>query len=161
MLVKKGTLKHNDIFVCGTAEGKVRFMVNDEGKQVKEAYPGQAVNLGGFKSFPEVGLPLYSVDDHDEAQFIVNTIRQRREREALMLKVDQSASAHELQKKVKGLTRIEKGKIYSGDKTVIYEKMGLVEESDIEKYRKKLGLKKGVDLTNMELEDVEKMIEEK
>ena len=47
---------------------------------------------------------------------------------------------NELKKKVKGLSRMEKRKLYSGDKTIMDEKMGLVEESDIEKYRKKLGL---------------------
>jgi hypothetical protein len=48
---------------------------------VKEVYPGQAVKLGGFKAFPDVGNPLYAVKDHEEAQFIVNTIRARRDRE--------------------------------------------------------------------------------
>ena len=67
VLVKKGTLRQEDVFVCGTGEGKVRFMINDQGKQVKEVYPGQAVKLGGFKSFPDVGAPLYAVKDHEEA----------------------------------------------------------------------------------------------
>ena len=40
MLVKKGTLKDQDIFVCGIGEGKVRFMINDQGKSVKTATPG-------------------------------------------------------------------------------------------------------------------------
>lgn len=48
---------------------------------MKEVYPGQAVKLGGFKAFPDVGNPLYAVKDHEEAQFIVNTIRARRDRE--------------------------------------------------------------------------------
>lgn len=88
--MKKGTLKSEDIFVCGVHEGKVRFMINDAGKQVKEVYPGQAVKLGGFKNFPDVGNPLYAVKDHEEAQFIVNTIRLRREKEAAMLVVNSS-----------------------------------------------------------------------
>lgn len=71
VLVKKGTLHLEDVFVCGIHEGKVRFLINDQGKQVKEVYPGQAVKLGGFKSFPDVGNPLYAVKDHEEAQFIV------------------------------------------------------------------------------------------
>jgi hypothetical protein len=39
------------------------------------------VKLGGFRNFPDVGNPLYAVKDHDEAQFIVTTIKNRRERE--------------------------------------------------------------------------------
>lgn len=91
--------------------------------------------------------------------FIVNTIRARKEKEQAMGVVDQSQRAHELKKGVKGLSRIEKGKIYGGDKTIMYEKLGLVEESDLERYRKKLGLKKGIDLTEIDLEDVDAMLE--
>jgi hypothetical protein len=56
------------------------------------------------------------------------------------------------------LSRIEKRIMYGGDKTILAEKMGLVEEEDIEKYRKKLGLKKGFNFTNVE--DVEEFLEE-
>lgn len=42
----------------------------------------------------------------------------------------------------------------------MYEKMGLVEESDIEKYRKKLGIKKGIDFASKDLEDLEDIVEE-
>jgi hypothetical protein len=42
----------------------------------------------------------------------------------------------------------------------MYEKLGLVEESDLERYRKKLGIKKGVDLTELDLDDVDRMLEE-
>jgi hypothetical protein len=76
-----------------------------------------------------------------------------------MTKVDSSQKAHELKKGVKGLTRIEKGKIYGGDKTIMYEKLGLVEESDLERYRKKLGIRKGVDLASLDLEDVDSILE--
>ena len=44
-----------------------------------------------------------------------------------------SQKAHDLQKAVHRLTRIEKGRVYSGDRTVLYEKLGLIEESDIDK----------------------------
>lgn len=73
--------------------------------------------------------------------------------------IDSSQKAHDLKKKVKGLSRIEKGKIYGGDKTIMYEKLGLVEESDLERYRKKFGLKKGIDLTEIDINDVDAMLE--
>lgn len=41
----------------------------------------------------------------------------------------------------------------------MYEKLGLVEESDLERYRKKLGIKKGVDLADLDVEDVDAMLE--
>ena len=55
VLVKKGCLRLNDTFVCGTDDGKIRFMKDDNQRVVTEAFPGQAVHLGGFKSFPDVG----------------------------------------------------------------------------------------------------------
>ena len=61
VIVKKGTLRQEDLFVSGVYEGKVRLIMNDMGKQLKEAYPGEAVHLTGFKSMPEVGNPLYVV----------------------------------------------------------------------------------------------------
>lgn len=81
VLVKKGILKQDDFFVCGISEGKVRFMKNDQGKNVKIAYPGEAVHLAGFKSFPEVGSPLYACKDHDETVFISSRIKIRRDKE--------------------------------------------------------------------------------
>jgi hypothetical protein len=56
------------------------------------------------------------------------------------------------------LTSIEKRKLYGGDKTILYEKLGLIDETDIEKYRKKFGIKKGVDMDKI---DVDEAIEKK
>ena len=67
----------------------------------------------------------------------------------------------ELKKKMKGLSRMEKRKMYGGDKSIMYEKIGMVEESDIDKYRKKLGIKKNVvDLLNKDTEDLEELVQE-
>lgn len=160
VLVLKGTLKQDDIFICGPSEGRVRYMKNDQGKNVKQAYPGQAVHLAGFRSFPEVGSPLYACATHDEAMFMSNRIKTRREQELTKKMVDESQPMVELKRKVKGLTRMEKRRLYSGDKTIMYEKMGLVDETDIEKYRKKLGLKKGVDLLGKDIEEIEELLDE-
>ena len=64
-----------------------------------------------------------------------------------------------MKKKVKKLSRIEKGKIYGGDKTIMYEKLGLAEESDLEKYRKKLGFKRGIDLASLDVDNVDAILE--
>lgn len=39
------------------------------------------------------------------------------------------------------MTEIEKGKLYGGDRTILNEKLGLIAESDLEKYKGKVGLK--------------------
>lgn len=45
---------------------------------------------------------------------------------------------------------MERRQIYGGDKSIMYEKMGLVENDDIERYKKKLGIKKEIDLEKVE-----------
>ena len=79
VIVKKGTLRVDDMFVSGMHEGKTRFMINDRGQNVQEAYPGEAVHIGGFKHFPEVGNPLYVVSSQSEVKLIVERMRQRAE----------------------------------------------------------------------------------
>ena len=61
VIIKRGTLKQDDIFVSGTHEGRIKLMTNDKGAYIKEAYPGEAVHVVGFKAFPDVGNPLYVV----------------------------------------------------------------------------------------------------
>ncbi len=73
-IVKRGTLKLDQVFVSGIHEGKVRMMLNDKRQPVKEAYPGEAVHMVGFKEFPEVGNPLYVVSNLEEARFIISKV---------------------------------------------------------------------------------------
>ena len=118
------------------------------------------MHLAGFRSFPEVGQPLYACQTHEDALFMINRIKTRRERELTQSLIDKSQPMQEMKKRVKGLTRMEKRKLYGGDKTIMYEKMGLVEESDIEKYRKKLGLSKDIDLLSLDVDDLELLLDE-
>lgn len=41
----------------------------------------------------------------------------------------------------------------------MYEKLGLVEESDLERYRKKLGIKKGLILADLDVDNMDTMLE--
>ncbi|RMF10361.1 MAG: translation initiation factor IF-2, partial [Alphaproteobacteria bacterium] len=52
VLVQRGTLKVSDIIVAGTAWGKVRALINDQGEQVKSAGPSVPVEVLGFDSAP-------------------------------------------------------------------------------------------------------------
>ena len=49
---------------------------------------------------------------------------------------------HELKHKIGKLTRQEKQAIRGGDKTVLYERLGLLEEKDLKGYYAKFGIKK-------------------
>ena len=126
---------------------------------MQEALPGEAVHITGFKHVPEVGRPLYAVKTHDDAVFISERIKRRREREAAMQTKELSDRAHDLQKQVHGLGHIEKGKIYSGDRVPMYERLNLLEEEDLERYRRKLHIKDDVDLTNLTQNEIDHLIE--
>ena len=82
VIVKKGTLRVDNLFVSGTHDGKVRIIMNDIGEHVTEAFPGEAVHITGFKEIPEVGNPLYAVRSVEESKFIISRIRQRSVMEA-------------------------------------------------------------------------------
>ena len=74
---------------------------------------------------------------------------------------DLSKKSHDLRKQIHGLGRIEKGKLYGGDRTILYEKMGLIDENDIEKYRKKLGIKKEINVAELDEETLDLILENK
>lgn len=60
---------------------------------------------------------------------------------------------HELKHKMGKLTKIEKQAIRGGDKSVLFEKLGLLEEKDLKGYYAKFGIKKGEVVDEQELTD--------
>jgi len=62
VLVQNGTLKIHDTIIAGTAYGRVRAMLNDEGKPVKEAGPSQPVEVIGFSEVPVAGDVMQAVE---------------------------------------------------------------------------------------------------
>ena len=145
VLIKKGVLKANDTFVCGLFEGKVRNMKDDNGRNVKQAFPGQAVHLEGFKMFPEVGNPLYVVENHKEANMIVDTLKKRYAQEEALKLMQQGDNSDEIKAKIGKLTRWEKRRIKAGDKTILFQRLGIAEEEDIDRLKKKFGVKTKMD----------------
>ncbi len=81
VLVQRGTLKHGDIFVAGSAWGRVRALVNDKGDQVKTAGPSVPVEVLGLNSAPEAGDRFDVVPTEARAREITDyRERQRREK---------------------------------------------------------------------------------
>ncbi len=68
VLVNRGTLRTGDIFVVGAESGKVRAMVDDKGKQIKEAGPSVPVEVLGLSGVPRAGDPLTVVPDEARAR---------------------------------------------------------------------------------------------
>ena len=70
VLVRKGTLRVGDVVICGQYWGKVRALINEEGKRLKEAGPSVAVRLLGLNGVPEAGLEFSAVDDEKSARVL-------------------------------------------------------------------------------------------
>jgi translation initiation factor IF-2 len=68
VLVQRGTLKVGDIFVVGAISGKVRAMIDDKGKQVKEAGPSVPVEVLGLSGVPSAGDTLTVVENEARAR---------------------------------------------------------------------------------------------
>ena len=68
ILVSRGTLKVGDVFVVGAESGKVRALVDDKGRQIKEAGPSMPVEVLGLTGVPSAGDPLQVVENEARAR---------------------------------------------------------------------------------------------
>jgi translation initiation factor IF-2 len=68
MLVTRGTLKVGDIFVVGAESGKVRALVDDKGRQIKQADPSMPVEVLGLSGTPSAGDQLQVVENEARAR---------------------------------------------------------------------------------------------
>ena len=62
VLVQNGTLHTGDNLVSGTTVGKVRAMIDDKGRTVKEAGPSTAVSVLGLEDVPNAGDAIFAVE---------------------------------------------------------------------------------------------------
>ena len=68
VIVKNGTLKKQDSFVCGKTFGRVRLIIDDLGKQKKEVLPGEPAEITGFDEVPVAGDVLVAVESDKVAK---------------------------------------------------------------------------------------------
>ena len=72
VLVQRGTLQQGDIFVVGEPWGKVRALINDQGKRVDTAGPSVPVEVLGLNGTPEAGDVLNVVETEAQAREIAD-----------------------------------------------------------------------------------------
>lgn len=70
ILVQHGTLKVGDAFVAGNCFGRVRAMVNDRGRRLKEAGPSTPIEITGLTEVPLAGDPFMVFEDERKARAI-------------------------------------------------------------------------------------------
>ena len=73
VLVQKGTLHVGDPIACGSSYGKVRAMIDDKGRRVKEATPSTPVEILGLNSVPSAGETFVACDSEKEAKAFSDT----------------------------------------------------------------------------------------
>ncbi len=73
ILVQKGTLKVGQPVACGSCYGKVRAMIDDKGRRVKEAGPSTPVEILGLNNVPNAGEIFVCTDSEKEAKSFADT----------------------------------------------------------------------------------------
>jgi translation initiation factor IF-2 len=148
VIVQMGTLKIGDPFICGDYSGKVKSLLDDRGKPVKEAAPSMPVKVLGFTGLPNAGDELLVMDSERSTKTLSEerllakrtdklTIPKRATLESLLeaaggkkvlrivLKCDAQGSLEAL---VGALKQIESKKV---DLEIIHSAVGPISESDI------------------------------
>lgn len=149
-VVKDGTLHERDIVLAGTAYGRIRTLLDEHGRRMKEVLPGSAAQILGFSEVPPAGIPLEVVEDLNRAKELA---AQKKEQERadrlaktqlsamerfqqqlrksqgkelkLVLKADTVGSTEALEGELSRLN------VEGIDLTILYSGVGNINESDI------------------------------
>ncbi|MCK9244419.1 MAG: translation initiation factor IF-2 [Candidatus Marinimicrobia bacterium] len=112
VIIKKGTLKVGDPFVCGVACGRVRTITDERGQKLAKAEPSDPVVISGFDFLPKPAEVFAVVKDEREARKIASE-RQKIEHEHQKRQVKEwsldAISAQIAEGKIKQLNVILKG----------------------------------------------------
>ncbi len=93
VLVQNGTLRTGDNLISGTVTGRVRAMLDDTGRTVKEAGPSMAVNVLGLEEVPNSGDSIFAV-----SQALMKEVMDERKRKVsdAMIKAASKVSLEEM-----------------------------------------------------------------
>ncbi len=149
VLVQRGTLKIGDAIVAGSAFGRVRAMLDENGDNVAVAGPSRPVQVLGFTSVPSAG-DTFLVADEDRTARQIAEKRQAAERNAQLAKARKKVSLEDFmeQSKISTLNLILKGDVSGSvealedalmqldvgaevDLRVIHRGVGAITKSDI------------------------------
>ncbi|MGQ7310321.1 translation initiation factor IF-2 [Microbacterium arabinogalactanolyticum] len=133
VLIQSGTLRVGDAIVAGTAYGRVRAMLDENGEQVTEAAPSRPVQVQGLNSVPRAG-DVFIVTDEDRMARQIAEKREAVERNAQLAKARKRISLEDFTRaleegKVETLNLIIKGDV-SGAVEALEESLLKIEVDD-------------------------------
>ncbi|QLD11049.1 translation initiation factor IF-2 [Microbacterium oleivorans] len=133
VLIQSGTLRVGDAIVAGTAYGRVRAMVDENGDAVDEAYPSRPVQVQGLNSVPRAG-DVFIVTEEDRTARQIAEKREAAERNAQLAKARKRISLEDFTRaleegKVESLNLIIKGDV-SGAVEALEESLLKIEVDD-------------------------------
>lgn len=113
VLVQKGTLRTGDIIVVGQAAGRVRAMLDDQGRPVDDAKPATPVEVLGLDEVPAAGDELIAVEDERAARELAARLKEQAREEDI--RRTPKASLEDLFRQVQEGERKELPIILKGD----------------------------------------------
>ncbi|MBW1637769.1 translation initiation factor IF-2 [Microbacterium resistens] len=133
VLIQSGTLRVGDAIVAGTAYGRVRAMLDENGETVEEAAPSRPVQVQGLNSVPRAG-DIFIVTEEDRMARQIAEKREAVERNALLAKARKRISLEDFTRaleegKVETLNLIIKGDV-SGAVEALEESLLKIEVDD-------------------------------
>ncbi|WP_187358348.1 translation initiation factor IF-2 [Microbacterium testaceum] len=133
VLIQSGTLRVGDAIVAGTAYGRVRAMMDENGEAVDEAYPSRPVSVQGLNSVPRAG-DVFIVTEEDRTARQIAEKREAAERNAQLAKARKRISLEDFTRaleegKVESLNLIIKGDV-SGAVEALEESLLKIEVDD-------------------------------
>src|SRR3954452_12391727 len=135
MLVHRGTLRVGDAIVAGDASGRVKALYNYRGEKIKQATPGEPVEVLGFDKPPPAGELGRVVENERQAKHLANVRGERLRREQFASARPAGLSLETLFEQmeageVKDLNLVLKGDVVGSVEAAVSE-LGKIQHSDV------------------------------
>lgn len=134
VLIQKGTLNIGDILVCGSETGRVRALLDDKGKRIKKAIPGQPVEVLGLGSVPMAGDDFVVMESDAKAREIA-AYRSKKRKDIEAAKLKRGGSMEQFMAQIKegemtNLPVIIKADVHGSVEAIIGSFAKLTEDND-------------------------------
>ena len=145
VLISNGKLRRGDYFICGDTWGKIRAMINYDGKNINEAFPSTPVEILGMNDSAFAGAEFMVTKDENEAKKMADFKKSDSEKNNLIVKdkttlFDNVKSKNELNIVLKSdvhgssealkmaINKIEHSEV---DAKIILSDIGMINETDV------------------------------